>query len=341
MELLFPEINVVADWTKRTTDHVYHKCILLKLRLFLFWICSLSSLFFMARILDRGIEQDGGIKVTVEMLMAVFGMMIFTLDVILISIRGIFLCYLGSRESNYDILLQSLMDPIILLTWLAYQILLRRNNFQTDETQELQKDDFNWMLTLQLPRIIDSVILGVKACIAKYFREDMYQRQHTESLLINRRESYGSSLDSFVEEPFLLRNNHRESVELESSNVLSISDYEIPSLPSLPSWDFPDSMSAHNTEEIPLDKLKRSKYEDLMCKLDYKDCSVCLCPFIKDPDHLLIVLPCNAKSSKIHVFHERCILEWLKTRKICPLCRTKITTADLLRYNSNEEHKGQ
>lgn len=51
-----------------------------------------------------------------------------------------------------------------------------------------------------------------------------------------------------------------------------------------------------------------------------KACSVCLHEFVIT-DEKLVVLGCHSE----HIFHEECILEWAKTKEICPICRSGLS----------------
>lgn len=63
------------------------------------------------------------------------------------------------------------------------------------------------------------------------------------------------------------------------------------------------------------DRLKRVPYEAEKNRLDYDECSICIMPFGEEPKEVLIYLPCNRK----HIFHEECIIQWLKHERDCPL----------------------
>eukprot|EP00826_Nyctotherus_ovalis_P039652 TRINITY_DN3825_c0_g1_i7.p1 TRINITY_DN3825_c0_g1~~TRINITY_DN3825_c0_g1_i7.p1 ORF type:complete len:387 (+),score=76.00 TRINITY_DN3825_c0_g1_i7:132-1292(+) len=75
----------------------------------------------------------------------------------------------------------------------------------------------------------------------------------------------------------------------------------------------------------PYMRLKTSTYTYKLYKYGEENtknetaCSICLCPF-DDEDRDLIVLLCLKK----HVFHEACLLEWLKRQEYCPVCRSEI-----------------
>lgn len=55
---------------------------------------------------------------------------------------------------------------------------------------------------------------------------------------------------------------------------------------------------------------------------DEKDaeCPICLVPFSDDPTQLIAELNCSSK----HKFHKDCLMKWVETNDICPLCREKI-----------------
>ncbi|WCJ42663.1 RING/U-box superfamily protein [Euphorbia peplus] len=47
-----------------------------------------------------------------------------------------------------------------------------------------------------------------------------------------------------------------------------------------------------------------------------EECSICWEKYVEEIE--AIKMPCN------HVFHQKCILQWLKTKASCPLCRQTI-----------------
>jgi hypothetical protein len=71
----------------------------------------------------------------------------------------------------------------------------------------------------------------------------------------------------------------------------------------------------HANQRPNYEQLKRVSYEEEKDRLDSEDCSICIMPFNEDPDEKLLYLPCNRK----HIFHETCIVEWLKQQSDCPL----------------------
>ena len=72
------------------------------------------------------------------------------------------------------------------------------------------------------------------------------------------------------------------------------------------------------TDEEILNELPETQIEDVN-KLDpeKKNCIICLEDF-KNGDKA-IILPC------IHIFHNECIKNWLKTQNTCPICKYKLT----------------
>ena len=55
------------------------------------------------------------------------------------------------------------------------------------------------------------------------------------------------------------------------------------------------------------------------CVKDAQQCSICLTDYTEN-DVNLVVLKCLTK----HVFHEKCIFEWIKKQEYCPICRSPI-----------------
>lgn len=78
------------------------------------------------------------------------------------------------------------------------------------------------------------------------------------------------------------------------------------------------------------DRLKRVSYEAEKNRLDYDECSICIMPFGEEPDEVLIYLPCNRK----HIFHEDCIIQWLKHERDCPLWKAPVNNDTLNRYDN-------
>lgn len=63
-----------------------------------------------------------------------------------------------------------------------------------------------------------------------------------------------------------------------------------------------------------IEKLKREKVtEELKEKYEALTCNICLDKY--NVNDVVITLDCQ------HEFHEKCILEWLKLRNTCPVCR--------------------
>ena len=78
--------------------------------------------------------------------------------------------------------------------------------------------------------------------------------------------------------------------------------------------------------QTAIDKLKRFKMEDKYCKkneqniFEHPECSICLTEISNEQDTIL--LPCG------HMFHDKCIVQWLKIHNTCPLCRYEIQSND-------------
>ena len=84
----------------------------------------------------------------------------------------------------------------------------------------------------------------------------------------------------------------------------------------------------NGVEPTILNNLDTAKLKDVS-KLedDKKNCIICMEDF-KNGDEV-IYLPC------LHVFHNTCILEWLKRHDDCPVCKFKLTLENLNRNNQN------
>ncbi|CAI2378074.1 unnamed protein product [Moneuplotes crassus] len=60
-------------------------------------------------------------------------------------------------------------------------------------------------------------------------------------------------------------------------------------------------------------------------------CPVCLEEF-KEEDEI-ITLPCNGR----HIFHTKCILEWLPRNNACPLCKEPVSIESIERQQNDDE----
>eukprot|EP01022_Parablepharisma_sp_SALTPOND_P003560 TRINITY_DN1144_c0_g1_i1.p1 TRINITY_DN1144_c0_g1~~TRINITY_DN1144_c0_g1_i1.p1 ORF type:complete len:408 (+),score=30.76 TRINITY_DN1144_c0_g1_i1:106-1224(+) len=52
---------------------------------------------------------------------------------------------------------------------------------------------------------------------------------------------------------------------------------------------------------------------------DAKQCTICLGDYADDDENMVVLL-CGTK----HVFHEKCLFEWIKKQEYCPVCRGEI-----------------
>ena len=87
----------------------------------------------------------------------------------------------------------------------------------------------------------------------------------------------------------------------------------------------------HHTRENPTDaaivsELPETKIDDIK-KLDKdkQNCVICMEDF-KNGD-TTTNLPC------LHMFHTNCIQSWLKTQNTCPICKFKLTEANINNIN--------
>jgi hypothetical protein len=76
-----------------------------------------------------------------------------------------------------------------------------------------------------------------------------------------------------------------------------------------------------------LEKLKRFKMNQDYCKkdekniLEYPACSICLTEIEEGAETVL--MPCG------HLYHDPCVVKWLKMHNTCPVCRYELPTDDL------------
>ena len=84
----------------------------------------------------------------------------------------------------------------------------------------------------------------------------------------------------------------------------------------------PESRHEHPTDKQIVNQLPETYIEDVN-KLDNekKNCVICLEDF-KTGDKA-VILPC------IHMFHNKCIKNWLKTQNSCPICKFKLTAQNM------------
>jgi len=92
--------------------------------------------------------------------------------------------------------------------------------------------------------------------------------------------------------------------------------------------------------QTAIDKLKRFKMEKKYCKqteqdpnkLEFPECSICLMVVNEGEDTIL--LPCG------HMFHDKCVTQWLKIHNTCPLCRFELPT-DNAEYEMQRNKRNQ
>ncbi|XP_057450415.1 probable E3 ubiquitin-protein ligase ZFP1 [Lotus japonicus] len=69
---------------------------------------------------------------------------------------------------------------------------------------------------------------------------------------------------------------------------------------------------------IAIESLKKVKVEE---SATMERCSICLTEFGDDGTMEVLSMPCK------HVYHQDCLVQWLKTSHTCPLCRYTMPTA--------------
>ncbi|CAB78262.1 putative protein, partial [Arabidopsis thaliana] len=80
------------------------------------------------------------------------------------------------------------------------------------------------------------------------------------------------------------------------------------------------SVTSDNERSLRMVLLGRIKTEELKSlKMETEPCSICLESLVSGPKPRDITrMTCS------HVFHNGCLLEWLKRKNTCPLCRTEL-----------------
>jgi len=71
--------------------------------------------------------------------------------------------------------------------------------------------------------------------------------------------------------------------------------------------------------------LVRQKYSSQMCQID--ECIICLEKFQENRSIIT-----NLSHNKNHVFHTKCLEEWIKKSQVCPMCRTEINAKEEEKY---------
>ncbi|KAF4674343.1 hypothetical protein FOL47_009365 [Perkinsus chesapeaki] len=89
---------------------------------------------------------------------------------------------------------------------------------------------------------------------------------------------------------------------------------------------FPPNANQLATRDDMIRRIPKTEYHRLLEEAGSEgasdvpeSCPICLSDF--GEDDVVMTLPCNTK----HVFHERCITQWLAVSQLCPICRTNIS----------------
>mmetsp|Transcript_947 Transcript_947/g.1159 ORF Transcript_947/g.1159 Transcript_947/m.1159 type:complete len:343 (-) Transcript_947:933-1961(-) len=80
--------------------------------------------------------------------------------------------------------------------------------------------------------------------------------------------------------------------------------------------------------EAEINKIPMETYQQGMFSADESQCSICLTGY--EPEESIRLLPCD----KRHHFHSKCVDEWLRMNRTCPICRAPL-------YESEEEEELQ
>jgi hypothetical protein len=103
------------------------------------------------------------------------------------------------------------------------------------------------------------------------------------------------------------------------SNYINLSDISSINVVRIP---FEEESNPPTSQDI-INKLKHFKMEKEFYKknieedkFEFPKCTICLMELSEGTD--VILLPCE------HIFHEKCIIKWLKVHNTCPLCRYEL-----------------
>ncbi|KAK7351117.1 hypothetical protein VNO77_10322 [Canavalia gladiata] len=80
--------------------------------------------------------------------------------------------------------------------------------------------------------------------------------------------------------------------------------------------EFPEEVQMVPASNTAIESLTKVKLESSAMK---ERCSICLTEFDKDME--VSLMPCK------HVYHQECLIKWLKTSHMCPLCRCPLPTS--------------
>jgi E3 ubiquitin-protein ligase RNF115/126 len=83
------------------------------------------------------------------------------------------------------------------------------------------------------------------------------------------------------------------------------------------------------TSKKIIERLKKFNMTDKYCKnnngkLEFPNCAICISDIVKNEETIL--LPCG------HMYHSKCIVEWLNQNNKCPVCRFELRRLDNLYY---------
>uniref|UniRef100_A0A915AIE8 RING-type domain-containing protein n=1 Tax=Parascaris univalens TaxID=6257 RepID=A0A915AIE8_PARUN len=97
-------------------------------------------------------------------------------------------------------------------------------------------------------------------------------------------------------------------------------------------WEniFPNATKAASPKAVA--DLERLRSDQLQY---HGQCPICICEWKNNESEKLIRMPCG------HIFHENCILPWLKRTNSCPVCRYELPSHDPLyeTYKRQQERR--
>jgi E3 ubiquitin-protein ligase RNF115/126 len=94
----------------------------------------------------------------------------------------------------------------------------------------------------------------------------------------------------------------------------------------------PNKYGTPPASKSEVEKLQKEiVHEDNLEK--YKDCECAVCKEAYSKLEKTIKMPCN------HLFHEDCIIPWLKQHNSCPVCRYELKTDDQYYESKKAQNK--
>ncbi|CAI2372661.1 unnamed protein product [Moneuplotes crassus] len=329
-----------SEWRNRVENYTYKRRVLLAVQYLFCAICSVLS-FTAALVLDAKAEDEEDWR-WYSMISLVVA------DLIIMTVMLLYTTILHRRFKNGLKILSYYSNVVISAVWIGVLAYSWEDFFATDERGAKGKKIFLLIYLIHTPRVLITSCIIVfylvfSPCILRRILKKRRQRIRIMELI--RRSRSEDSLDGILpEDPNDAPKTiffHCLSESKIKISISMLSQEETQFGEDAASWNFSWIMGFSQILKKNYNRLRRYIYEDLRQELDYEECSICIESFSETPHELLIALPCNFQEDNnqdnIHAFHESCILEWLRNQRECPLCRSRITKDDILRYNPEEE----